>query len=147
MSALKKATFAATGMVATTLLSGCAIFGVTAGEAAAPMETGPPADGGSYATIHELRDAVVEAGFACPDWRSHNNGDHNMVGASCSDNLVMAIYMDDAQQQEQLDVWEGFSEFLEMTVLVGDNWTVNTDDAEALRREMGGTIFTTGDGL
>lgn len=41
--------------------------------------TAPAADGGTYGSAVELRDAVVEAGVDCPKWDEHNR---NMLAAT-----------------------------------------------------------------
>jgi len=108
-----------------------------------PTKSKPPASGGTYGTITELRDVAVEGGEACPAWDEHNKVTLASSSASCSSSLVMAIYASESSKDKQLAVWKEFGSLVEMTVLVGENWTVSTKNAATLQKVMGGTVFKT----
>ena len=55
----------------------------------------------------------------------------------------MALYTSSTSKEKQMAVWKEFGSMVKMSVLVGENWTLNTDDAEALQEKLGGTVFKT----
>jgi hypothetical protein len=110
---------------------------------ATSTKSAPPANGGSYGTITQLRDAAVEAGESCPSWDEKNNVTLASSSATCSDKVVMAIYASSTSQDKQLAVWKEFGSMVKMSVLVGENWTLSSDKAESLQKKLGGTVFKT----
>lgn len=107
---------------------------------------GPPEDGGRYGSVVELRDAVVKAGMECPDWDEHNSVTTAASSGTCSDSLVMATYASTADKQEQIDRYKLLGEAIELTCLIGENWTINVTkdgDVETLHNKLGGTILKT----
>ena len=101
------------------------------------------ADGGSYGTIEELRDAAEKAGLECPDWDLHNKATYAASSASCSNSIGLATYTSDSQLDKQLEAWKVVGEMIVLERLVGENWTIDTDDPEALQKKLGGTVFRT----
>lgn len=55
----------------------------------------------------------------------------------------MAIYASSTSKDKQMAVWKEFGSMVKMSVLVGENWTLSTDNAESLQKELGGTLFKT----
>lgn len=121
-------------------LSGC---GGSENFAAPVQETKPPADGGSYGTVEDLRDAAMKAGLDCPNWDKHNKAIYAASSASCSDSIGFATYTGEAQLNKQLSAWKTLGDLVELERLVGVNWTIDTHDPEALQKKMGGTVFRT----
>lgn len=111
--------------------------------AAGQQEAKPPADGGSYGTIEELREAAEKAGLECPGWDLHNKATYAASSASCSDSIGLATYTSDSQLDKQLEAWKMIGEMIVLERLVGENWTIDTSDPEALQKKMGGTVFRT----
>lgn len=109
----------------------------------AQQEAKPPADGGSYGTIEELREAAEKAGLECPDWDLHNKATYAASSASCGDSAGLATYTSDSQLDKQLEAWKMIGEMIVLERLVGENWTIDTSDPEALQKKMGGTVFRT----
>ncbi|WP_454810579.1 hypothetical protein [Paenarthrobacter nitroguajacolicus] len=140
------AVFAA-AILLTGLLSSCAgssnFAAATDTTTPTPTKSKPPASGGTFGTITELRDAAVEGGEVCPTWDEHNRVTLASSSASCNDSLVMAIYASESSKDKQLAVWKEFGSMVEMSVLVGENWTVSTKNAASLQKVMGGTVFKT----
>jgi hypothetical protein len=91
----------------------------------------------------DLRDAAVDAGYTCPNWRTHEDGD---VGY-CTDADVFAVYADksalNAGLAKHLDTLSTFG--FEATILVGDNWWIDGPkaDLEHIADDLGGEIRTT----
>lgn len=121
-------------------LSGC---GGSDNFAAPVQDTKPPADGGSYGTIEDLRDAAKKAGLDCPSWDKHNKAVYAASSASCSDSIGFATYTGESQLNKQLSAWKVIGELVELERLVGVNWTIDTSDPEGLQKKMGGTVFRT----
>lgn len=71
---LRKLSVTGARAVVAVLLAGCGRPPApdTAPTAATLTATAPAADGGTYGSAVELRDAVVEAGVDCPKWDEHN---------------------------------------------------------------------------
>jgi hypothetical protein len=126
-----------------TSCAGSAASGQAGAATPTPTKSAPPANGGSYGTITQLRDAAVKAGEPCPSWDEKNNVTLASSSAACSGKVVMAIYASATSKDKQLAVWKEFGSMVEMSVLVGENWTLNTDNAELLQSELGGTVFKT----
>lgn len=105
----------------------------------------PPADGGTYGSVGALKDVAVAAGMECPAWDESNHVTLALGSGTCSEDSVLAIYLNEASVAEQLDVWKQFGDIVEMEVLVGANWTLNasSSDAEDLQKVLGGSIFRT----
>lgn len=107
---------------------------------AAPL--GPSADGGIYPTAFELKTAVEAAGLPCSGWVVQEL--KYASGGNCGAGMdILAVYPDKASLDEQLAAWSSFGKMVEMKVLVGKNWTVNSASATALQKKLGGQIFTT----
>lgn len=130
--------FSVTGATAVlaVMLAGC---GSGSGAATAPVSAAPPADGGTYGNVVDLRDAVVEAGLECPEWDEHNRNKLAATSATCSDSLVMATYASETSLENQMTLWKELG--VESDFLIGKNWMVNSSDPEALRQKLGGTVF------
>lgn len=131
----------AAALILSVSLSGCA--GSENFMTAGAQETKPPADGGSYGTIEDLRAAAQKAGLGCQSWDKHNKAIYAASSASCSDSIGLATYTGEAQLNKQLSAWKVVGEMVELERLVGVNWTIDTSDPEGLQKKMGGTVFRT----
>lgn len=107
-----------------------------------PTLVGPSADGGTYATAFELKAAVEAAGLPCSGWVVQEL--KYASGGNCGGGMdILAVYPDRASLDEQLAAWNSFGKMVEMKVLVGKNWTVNSASATGLQKKLGGQLFTT----
>lgn len=107
-----------------------------------PAPTGPPAHSGSYTSALQLKAAVEAAGLPCSGW-AEQSLEYALSAGNCSEGSdILAVYSP-AGLEEQLAAWTAFGTLVEMKVLVGQNWTVNSELAEQLQEELGGQIFTT----
>lgn len=119
--------------------------GTAATEEVAPTESAPR-DLGSVSSVTELRDALVEAGYDCPNWDQSNVVDLAAESGSCSDADVLSTFASPANLQDQLDTSRGMDQMsidagLEPDPsLVGPNWIFRSPDAGAYADELGGTV-------
>ncbi|GKV72960.1 hypothetical protein NCCP2145_23410 [Pseudarthrobacter sp. NCCP-2145] len=110
--------------------------------APSPQTTATPrVDGGSYASVVELRDAMVNAGLDCPQWDRHDGMLDSMSAADCSENIVLATYSSKDDREKQMKRYRAMGESMEMTVLVGVNWTINSPLADRVQDKLGGYLY------
>jgi hypothetical protein len=127
------------------MLTGCVQINNPAPPPQATTE--PPADGAKYASVVELRDAMVKAGLDCPRWDEHNAMMNSASSADCSENIVLATYSSWEDREKQMEGYRIMGESMEVTVLVGTNWTINSPLAEKVKDKLGGYLFkSTGKG-
>lgn len=133
--------------VALVLLSACggsgepSVSGKTTAAAEPTRE-----DLGSVSSVTELRDALVAAGYECPNWDQSNVVDLAAESGSCSDSDVLSTFASPGNLQDQLDTSRGMDQ---MSIdaglkpdpsLVGPNWIFRSPDAGAYADELGGTV-------
>lgn len=104
---------------------------------------GPPSDGGRYGSVADLNEALVKAGVECPNWDEHNGQTLASSSGKCDTKTVLAIFASDAKKEQPLEQFKLMGEIVQINLLVGENWTVNTPGAEELQEKLGGTIFKT----
>lgn len=139
MSTTHRSVVAAAALALSLTLAGCG----SDNNAFALKDSAPPADGGSYGTIEDLKEAAVEAGVDCPDWDLHNKATYASSSGSCSDSIGLATYASESQMDKQLEAWKVIGEMIVLERLVGKNWTIDVADPEALQKKLGGTVFRT----
>ncbi|MGK3708925.1 hypothetical protein [Arthrobacter sp. IK3] len=136
------AVFAASSLV----LTGCGSSAdTTSGQAPEPSETAPPANGGTYATVEELKDAFVEAGGSCPEFSQNNGVTLAAESADCSGSVVLSTFLSSSSIDQLIqNNKEMFADIdIELNSwLVGENWVINAPDAEDLREKLGGTVVS-----
>lgn len=93
-----------------------------------------------YTEVVQLRDALTDAGYDCPSWEAHNRVAAAVESGSCTDNDVLSIYRD---QTATLDALETLRSTGPATVVMGQNWIVNTGahNLRMVRDALGGTII------
>lgn len=103
-------------------------------------------DLGNISSVVELRDALIEAGYDCPNWDQSNIVDLAAESGSCSDSDVLSTFASQGNLQDQLDTSRGMDQLsidagLESDPsLVGPNWIFRSPDADAYAEQLGGTI-------
>lgn len=102
--------------------------------------TEPPADGGKYGSVVELRDAMVKAGLPCPRWDEHPRTRDWMAG-ECSENTLIATYSSWEDLNKQMNRYRAIGESIEMRVLVGVNWTIDSPLADKVEDKLGGYLY------
>ncbi len=105
-------------------------------------ETSPREIGGAYNTIDELRDAFVEAGGSCPSWEQTNEVVPALQSGNCSLTTVLSLYgSTDAASSAALSLKNLLLSYeLEVHLLLGPNWIINSPEVELIHSEMGGML-------
>ena len=104
----------------------------------------------SYASVVELRDAAIKAGYPCPNWKLSAEDDspaYAKEAGTCSDPDVFSVYDDTDHLDEQLELATVLGEDAVMHPLVGPNWMINLPDAsnvELLQAKIGGKPWQPG---
>ena len=102
----------------------------------------PPADGGTFETLDELKVAVESAGLACHELvRDTPPSKFSDSSASCGEFTSLAIYSDDLHMKSQLDFWRPAGQ---RGINIGKNWSVVSEDPKLIQKSLGGTILHTG---
>jgi hypothetical protein len=102
----------------------------------------PPADGGTFETLDELKVAVESAGLACHELvRDTPPSKFSDSSASCGEFTSLAIYSDDLHMKSQLDFWRPAGQ---RAINIGKNWSVVSEDPKLIQKSLGGTILHTG---
>lgn len=132
-----------TGMMA---LSGCGSSS-SASPTPTPTETRPPADGGTFGTVAELKDAFVEAGGACPEFNQTNRVKLAAESAECSSTAVLSTYLSSSDISQLIQNKKELTEQLDSSVktnswLVGQNWVINSPETTELREKLGGKVVS-----
>lgn len=112
--------------------------GCAATETESPTPTpSPTATGlGKVSTIDELRDAFIAEGGVC-NWNQTDVVRDATASGDCSDQTVLSIYADVADRDLVVDRLVSFG-LDELTLLVGDNWIINSPEAESMQPALGG---------
>lgn len=123
MKISRATTILASAALATVLLSGCG--------------GGAPADGGSYKTATELKDAFVKAGGKCDNWEAHNKTSLATTSGSCGDDFALGVYED----SKNLDTTTGVFKKLGISAVIGKNWVMSGVDAASAHKLLGGELI------
>lgn len=99
----------------------------------------------SYGSVTDLRDAVVELGYPCPNWKQDNALTNASSSGTCSNRDVFSVYLDAADLKRQISTLRSVGAFDPKTfgapMLAGPNWLLNIEDPEQYRDALGGTII------
>lgn len=124
-------------------LGGCSAAPVAAPTTAAPT---PPANGGTYGSVQELKDAFVAAGGICESWDQSNHVTKAAESGSCSDQNVMSTFLSKEEITSLIASNKALNKELNLksdTVwLTGENWIINDPTAAQLRGKLGGVLVT-----
>ncbi|TPV53289.1 hypothetical protein FJ661_01480 [Pseudarthrobacter phenanthrenivorans] len=102
----------------------------------------PPADGGTFETIDDLKEAVKSVGLACQELvLDKPPSKFAASSASCGEFTYLAIYSDDQHLESQLDFWRPAGQ---RAINIGKNWTVISEDPELIQKSLGGSVLHTG---
>jgi hypothetical protein len=100
---------------------------------------------GDYAMIDELKADYVKAGGSCADWKQNSGTPKPGQQAwACDGDTVLILFSDpDGTQPAARDLARTLAEYGQpVSLLVGDNWIVNSPHAEYVRKDMGGELYT-----
>lgn len=123
-------------------LTGCSSTATAAGEhTSSPAPTKVMAV--SYSSVTDLKTAYVKAGGKCPSWDQNNVVQTAAESGDCSDSTVLSTYADEGSKTDAVTALKGFATSdVPAVFLVGPNWIVNSEDAKAVAKKLGGTIVT-----
>jgi hypothetical protein len=140
-------------LVALLTLAGCSGGGAADQQptAASTSATPSPKKQGTattYASVVELKETAVAAGYPCPAWEAYTEGDGPKFAkeaGQCSDDDVFSIYADD-DVEKQLDL-VGAGPPDGVNLLVGLNWMINLPESQRakLQAAIGGEYVGLGD--
>lgn len=99
----------------------------------------------SYGSVTDLRDALIELGYPCPNWKQTDKLTNASSSGSCSSDDVFSVYLDAADLKRQITTLRSIGGFDEKNfgapMLAGPNWLLNVDDADQYREALGGIII------
>ena len=99
----------------------------------------PPADGGTFETIDDLKAAVESAGLVCPELvLDKPPAKFSASSGHCGEFTSLATYSSDAYLQSQLDFAKSAGQ---RSINVGKNWTVVSEDPKLIQKRLGGTVL------
>lgn len=125
-----------------TLGTATAIITLSLASCSTSDATAPPADGGTFATIDQLKEAVESAGLRCPELVLDTPpAKYASSSGSCGEFLFLATYSNDTYLQSQLDFARPAGQ---RSINVGKNWTVVSEDPKLIQKSLGGTVLHTG---
>ena len=119
-----------------------AIFALSLASCSTSEATPPPADGGTFETIDDLKEAVESAGLVCPELVLDTPpAKYASSSGSCGEFLFLATYSNDMYLASQLDFAKSAGQ---RSINVGKNWTVVSEDPKRIQKSLGGTVLHTG---
>jgi hypothetical protein len=126
----------ALGFALVVALAGCSAPGATA----TPTPTTQAL--GKVSAIDEVRDAFIEAGGVC-NWEQTDQVTAATASGECSSKTVIMLFDDRAERETVVTNLQTLKMTdSDLTLLVGENWVINSPDAEAMQDELGGEWVT-----
>lgn len=102
--------------------------------------------GGKYSDVEALRDAFVEAGGTCDEWKQTNRVLGAAQSGECGTDTVLSTYLNqDAVQQRIADTKDSIFGQMGDDWLTGENWIINGENIEKLQEKMGGQVVSFSD--
>ena len=101
-----------------------------------------------FSSIEDLRDAFVKAGGQCWEWKKNNPRKSNFKSqkgnATCDSKTFLVLFSDGVSSKDEA---LGFANTLrgmnfEVSLLVGKNWMINSDQVTKVSAQLGGTLIT-----
>lgn len=117
------------------LLSGCG-----GAESGPPASSGASLEIGKAASVEEVRDAFVAAGGEC-DWERTDRITVAAESGDCSGRTVISIYATEQDLDDAVSTLRGNTP-MKLNLLVGDNWIINSPEAEGMDDVLGGEWIT-----
>lgn len=99
---------------------------------------------GKVSTIDEVVDAYVAAGGVC-NWQQTDEVKIAVASGACSKSTVIAIYENTEERSRSIKMQREILQLLDpdnstpLTLLAGENWVINSPDAEEMKEALGGT--------
>jgi PBP1b-binding outer membrane lipoprotein LpoB len=122
------------------LLSGCAVS--APGASATPAATPTTEPLGRVSIIDEVRDAFIDQGGVC-NWDHSDHVTAATASGKCSDQSVIMLFADQEDRDSVVGTLQSFKlEDSDLTLLVGENWIINSPEAEEMQATLGGEWIT-----
>jgi hypothetical protein len=135
-------------LTATAVMVGAAVvLTLTACSSSTPATTKTPVKNVSYSSVADLRDAFVKAGGACDSGVQDNVVGGAAESGTCDEETVLSTYLSTDSRDTVVDNVKTIGAgMVDVTMLVGKNWIVNSPDAAKVKAELGGTMVSTSAG-
>lgn len=101
-----------------------------------------------FENLEGLKEAFVEAGGQCWGWKVDTSVPLEEFGwkgkGDCDSGTVLILYADEVDVMDEVLFIRKTNESLGLgtSYLIGDNWTINSDQVENVYPKMGGTLMT-----
>jgi maltose-binding protein MalE len=106
----------------------------------------PTPDSATYATVDDLRAALISAGQSCSSYKKVTTVAKATGAATCGSKLTIAVFATAADRDEMVNAAE--AKTTPDLILVGANWVVvaseQNDDLSPLQLKLGGFIVPQG---
>lgn len=96
----------------------------------------------TYGTVEDFRDAVIAAGYECPEYSERDSSTFAAESADCEGDTVLLIYSSATARDNNLETLKALSP-PDNALLVGPNWIFNTGQEsiiDEIRPELGGVV-------
>lgn len=120
--------------VSTVLLAGCSLI---------PGAGGPKV----FHTVGDLKRAYTDAGGECSGWEQDNKVKTAKQSGTCGSDVVLMVFSSKADADGTVSAQKAMFGALgnqSYELLVGQNWIVNSPDAEKVKKDLGGKIVKIG---
>jgi hypothetical protein len=110
--------------------------------------TGCESQDGRYSNVEDLRDAFVESGGQCWEWKTNDpialKVPIQLGNAQCDEKTVLIIFSDEVSARKEALSFASQLRALDFDVslLFGDNWMINSDQVKEVAKGLGGTLVT-----
>ncbi|WP_309617705.1 hypothetical protein [Salinibacterium sp.] len=120
------------------LLAGCA---AATPETVTP-ETITPAEGLTYGSVEDLREAFESAGGECDGWVQSNQVKAAAESGACGTKAVLSTFASESDRDDSASTLKMLmADVGGVELLVGANWIINSDGVSELQETLGGTII------
>ena len=107
----------------------------TAMTSALPGET-------KYSTVVDLKNALVAAGLPCTDWKQTDQVTLAASSGECDPVTVLSVYTSDSSKEQVIQNLKKLTADYGGHLVSGENWLLNTPDAEEWAEKLGGMPIT-----
>lgn len=121
---------------------GLTLTGCSAASSAESTPTPTVAPLGKVTSIDTVRDAFMDAGGVC-NWKQTDKVTVATASGECSKDTVIMLFTDREDRETVVTNLQSLRlDGHELTLLVGENWIINSPEAEAMQDELGGEWVT-----
>lgn len=117
------------------LLAGCASGG------ASPSPHPTTATAKAYGTVQGLADAFHDAGAKCT-FKQDNQVTVAAESGDCGTDTVLMTFTGESDRDTAVSNLKSLGEMMDVNLLVGPNWILNSPDSATYKDSLGGTVVT-----